>query len=79
MEPKKQPIRKLPEEPPEGLLLSMAIRYDHALAIPGYYDQEIFGGQKGDHEKKLQATLTTMSQLYEEVAGTGFYNWKETE
>jgi hypothetical protein len=64
----------LPKEPPLGLLMSMAIRYDHALGIPGYYDQQIFEGEGNcGHMKRLQSTLTTMSQLYEEVAGYGFY------
>lgn len=59
----------LPKEPPPGLLMSMVIRYDHALALPGYYD--MLG--EGEHEKRLRATLATMRQLYEEVSGFGFY------
>lgn len=59
----------LPKEPPPGLLMSMAIRYDHALGCPGYYD--MLG--EGMHQKRLAGTLTTMRQLYEEVSGNGFY------
>ena len=60
----------LPKDPPPGLLMSMAIRYDHGLACPGYYDL-LLGA--GEHEKRLDAALTIMSQLYEEVSGYGFY------
>lgn len=68
----------LPKEPPEKLLKSMAIRYDHGLAIPGYYDQEMTKGvSKISHEDKLKATMNVMSQLYEEVAGYGFYKYEE--
>lgn len=61
----------LPKHPSPGLLMSMAIRYDHALAIPGYYDQF---GEPGDHQRRLESTLRVMEQLYEEVAGHGFYH-----
>ena len=63
----------LPKEPPPGLLMSMALRYDHGLGCPGYYDQELLCGKPGAHAKKLEATLRIMRQLYEEVAGHGFY------
>lgn len=59
----------VPVEPTEELLRSMAVRYDHGLGCPGYYDQ--FG--EGEQEKRLRATMTTMRQLHEEVVGTGFY------
>ena len=67
----------LPKKPPEKLLRSMAIRYDHGLAIPGYYDQEISQGLFVSHNAKLKATLKIMEQLYEEVAGYGFYRYEE--
>ncbi len=60
---------ELPKDPTPGLLMSMAMRYDHALGCPGYYD--MLG--EGEHEKRLQSVLTTMRQLYEEVSGYGFY------
>lgn len=60
----------LPEEPPPGLLMSMALRYDHGLGCPGYYD--MLG--EGQHQKRLDAALTLMRQLYEEVSGHGFYS-----
>jgi hypothetical protein len=63
---------ELPKEPPPGLLMSMAIRYDHGLGCPGYYDS--FPRFEGDgHQKRLESTLRTMRQLYEEVSGQGFY------
>lgn len=70
----------VPVEPTPGLLMSMAIRYDHGLGVPGYYDSlsEAFSikGHKGPmptHDERLQSTLRTMRQLHEEVVGTGFY------
>lgn len=73
-----------PIEPSNALLMSMAIRFDHALALPGYYDQfSAFMAQstKGvapapaaTHAQRLASTLSTMRQLHEEVVGKGFYN-----
>lgn len=67
----------LPIEPPEGLLHSMAIRYDHGLAIPQYYDQLSCHQSTSDgaHEDNYNHTITLMRQLYEEVAGHGFFSW----
>jgi hypothetical protein len=74
--------RRLPKEPPPGLLMSMAIRYDHALGLPGYYDQMAAVWWMGttpspSHAERLESTLRTMRQLYEEVAGHGFYSPEE--
>ncbi|MBX5021177.1 hypothetical protein [Rhizobium lentis] len=63
----------VPVEPPEALLKSMAIRYDHGLGVPGYYDQQVFGAENVGHARRLESTMTTMRQLYEEVVGKGFY------
>ncbi len=63
----------VPVEPTEALLLSMAVRYDHGLGIPGYYDQELFAGSGITHAQRLQGALSTMRQLHEEVVGKGFY------
>lgn len=65
-------------EPSSGLLMSMAIRYDHALAVPGYYDRlppgfGLPGSNAGGHASRLQSTLCTMRKLWEEVVGAGFY------
>jgi hypothetical protein len=57
----------------------MAIRYDHGLAIPNYYDTlPIQFGQT--HKQRFDATISVMRQLYEEVSGHGFYSAdKESE
>jgi len=59
--------------PTPGLLMSMAIRYDHALAIPGYYDHPFFAKDGITHAQRLESTLRVMRQLWEEVTGNGFY------
>lgn len=71
-------MNKLPKEPSMALLMSMALRYDHGLGCPGYYDQSILGGN-GNHAQQLKATLRIMSQLYEEVSGYGFYSEENEE
>jgi len=63
----------LPTVPPEGLLLSMAIRFDHGLGVQGYYDDPMFGPPS--HQKRLESTIRTMHQLYEEVSGSGFFTY----
>ena len=69
---------RLPKDPPPGLLMSMAIRYDHALGCDGYYDHPVFG-QGLTHKQHLEGTLITMRQLYEEVSGYGFYSPEQEE
>lgn len=60
--------------------MSMAIRYDHALGMPGYYDSQnrLFGNRGGlpepTHAMRLASTLIQMRQIWEEVAGQGFYS-----
>lgn len=66
--------------PSPGLLMSMALRYDHGIGFPGYYDQDMFRIEGVTHAQRLSATLTTMRQLWEEVVGKGFYKpEKESE
>lgn len=62
-----------PLTPPPGLLMSMAIRLDHALGCPGYYDQPIFASQGISHADRLRAALADMEKVYHEVTGYGFY------
>lgn len=62
---------ELPKEPPPGLLVSMALRFDHGLGCGGYYDA-LYGD--GEHDKRMASTLGIMRQLYEEVSGQGFYS-----
>lgn len=61
------------KEPPAGLLMSMAIRMDHGLGIPGYYDQDMFSLDGLTHQQRLDAALITAKQMWEEVVGLGFY------
>lgn len=67
------PVVTVPVEPTSALLHSMAVRYDHGLGMPGYYDQPIFGAENVGHARRLEATISVMRQLHEEVVGTGFY------
>lgn len=68
----------LPKEPPLGLLISMALRLDHALGCKGYYDQPIFNGSTS-HKDRFQNAVNDMRKLYEEVAGYGFYSTDKDE
>lgn len=63
----------VPIRPPEELLMSMAIRQDHGLGVPGYYDQDFFGAEKVSHHARVQIALDDMRKVYEEVVGEGFY------
>jgi hypothetical protein len=63
----------VPVKPTDTLLMSMAVRYDHGLGMPGYYDQELFSATGITHAQRLESALGTMRQLHEEVVGKGFY------
>lgn len=64
----------VPVKPTEAQLNSMAVRYDHGLGVPGYYDSDLFGNATGpSHQQRLDSTIRTMRQLYEEAIGEGFY------
>lgn len=65
----------VPKEPSIGRLMSMAIRDDHALGMPGYYDQPLFrdAGHVG-HARRVECAIGQMRQLYEEATGQGFYS-----
>jgi hypothetical protein len=65
---------KLPKEPPLGLLVSMALRQDHGLGVPGYYDSQFFGGTNPSHKQRMESAVRSMRQLYEEVSGHGFWS-----
>lgn len=62
--------------PSDGLLMSMAIRSDHALGCPGYYDQKGLGRLNNgvSHARMLECALGDMRKLHEEVVGAGFYS-----
>lgn len=50
----------VPQKPPEALLISMALRYNHAFGLMDRKSQEVL--------------LTEMKQVHQEVVGTGFYS-----
>jgi len=66
----------VPTKPSPGVLMSMAIRSDHGLGVPGYYDTGLMlkEGFGVTHAQRLECTLSEMCKLYEEVVGTGFYS-----
>lgn len=63
----------IPREPSEGVLMSIAIRLDHGLGVPGFYDQELFAASGVTHARRLQVAIDDARRAYEEVAGSGFY------
>lgn len=65
------------KEPSQGLLISMAVRYDHGLAVPGYYDMISDGVLT--HDQRMKHTIDTMRKLHEEVVGAGFYHEEREE
>lgn len=54
----------VPIEPSIGLLTSMALRYDHGLGVPGYYDS-LLG--PGEHNALMHSIIMTMRKLHEEI------------
>jgi hypothetical protein len=62
-------IVSLPLEPQPGLLMSMALRLDHALGCPGHYDMP----GESMHAQRQQVAIGDMRKVYEEVVGLGFY------
>ena len=64
----------VPIEPSPGKLISMAIRHDHGLGLPGYYDRDGFFGNGVSHQQRLESIIGQMRQLHEEVVGSGFYS-----
>lgn len=61
--------------PSLGLLMSMAVRSDHGLGVPGFYDSlpGIWPGGSVTHAQRVEAAIVSMRQILEEAAGTGFY------
>lgn len=66
----------IPLTPSAGLLMSMAIRSNHALGCQGYYDQKGLGRPNNgvSHARMLECALGNMRKLHEEVVGAGFYS-----
>lgn len=63
--------RLVPVKPTPGKLMSMAIRDDHGLGMPGHYDHSFFSGTT--HAQRLAAAIARARQAHEEVVGVGFY------
>lgn len=61
-------------EPSPGLLISMAIRSDHGLGVPGYYDGPLFAHTGITHQQRLESAMRSMRQLWEEATGRGFWS-----
>lgn len=61
----------VPREPTRGLLISMALRMDHAFGAP---EQEPIPGMKLGHtDSYREVVLRDLAKAYEEVVGDGFY------
>lgn len=65
---------RVPVEPSLGVLASMAIRRDHGLGCPGYYDAPVFGTENVGHQRRMEAAIGEARQQYAEVVGNGFYS-----
>ena len=63
----------LPIEPPTHLLYSMAMRYRHDFGLARKEEDGPLAC--GVTEAEREAILRTMRQLYEEVAGHGFFTY----
>lgn len=74
-EPSHSDRATFPLEPTDGLLMSMAMRFDHSIASPGLHDRinDLFP-DSATHAQTLASTIATMRQLHEEVVGTGYYS-----
>lgn len=59
----------VPKDPPPGLLMSVALRMDHALGCPGYYDN-----LPGGHARRLERTISDARRAHEEITGAGFWS-----
>lgn len=63
----------VPKEPPPGLLISMAMRHNHAFL----FAPQTVGGVRvgsGVPPEYRENVLSSMRQLHEEVVGTGFWS-----
>lgn len=62
-------IHVLPEEPPVGLLESMATCYDHSFGLQSGFETE-----EQYHERRKRI-LYEMKKYYDEVAGYGYFKY----
>ena len=69
-----EPTMSAEQIPSDGLLMSIAMRLDHAAGMPGYYDNPLLAGKPGDHARRLQSLLADARRAWEEVVGKGFWS-----
>ena len=62
------------KKPSIGVLMSMAMRQNHALGCPGYFDLMPMMSGGVSHARHLEVALSDAGKLYEEVVGTGFHS-----
>ncbi len=79
----------VPKVPSRGLLSSMAMRENHAFGMPVPGDDEILAARKSTNVWEAMVAnqdlttaekagkLVTMSQLYREATGQGFYKHED--
>ncbi len=69
----------IPTTPPRALLVSMAMRRYHDFGLDRHVIEPFPGWPLpgGFTPEQREAALVEMAQLYEEVAGKGFYRWSE--
>lgn len=68
-----RPDNCLPKEPPPGLLWSMAMRLRHDFGLDADGSNPMTSGCT---EREREVILSDMRKLYDEVAGNGFFDWK---
>ena len=66
----------IPTTPPRALLVSMAMRLRHDFHLDRIDGHPLSSGLA---PAEREALLGTMAQIYEEVAGKGFYRWSQGE
>lgn len=63
----------VPIEPSDGLLNSMALRFDHGIFAPAFPGAKFIPSTEEERQQRIEVTRTIMRQLHEEVVGKGFY------
>lgn len=64
----------LPKVPPPGLLWSMALRLRHDFGVDA---DDTSPMASGFTPEEREVVLRDMRRLYDEVAGSGFFNWED--
>lgn len=68
----------LPEEPPIGLLESMATCLDHSFGLWEEYLKYPENHILHKSKRQRDNVLSDMRKLYDEVAGVGYFNWEKS-